>query len=62
MPICAYCKKDFDRTSGKAVIMNSGKILYFCSGKCDAYMLELERNPKRLKWTKPEKLKPKAKA
>ena len=61
MPICVYCKKDFDRTSGKALIMNSGKVLYFCSGKCEAYQ-EMGRSPLRLKWTKPEKLKVNAKA
>lgn len=60
MPTCTYCGKVFDRLSGKALIQNSGKILYFCSNKCEKYMFKLGRSPVRLKWTKPIKAKVKA--
>ncbi|MEM2954361.1 MAG: 50S ribosomal protein L24e [Candidatus Nanoarchaeia archaeon] len=52
MPICSFCKKEFDRTSGKMFIQNSGKILYFCSSKCEKNMLKLKRNPLKLKWVR----------
>jgi len=55
MPVCSYCNKQFDRTSGKALILNTGKILYFCSGKCEKYALKLGRKPEKLKWTRPKK-------
>lgn len=51
MPKCSYCNKEFERGTGKMFIQNTGKILWFCAGKCQAYMLELERSPLRQKWT-----------
>ncbi len=29
-----------------------GRILYFCSRKCEINMLELKRNARKLKWTR----------
>jgi large subunit ribosomal protein L24e len=55
MAVCSYCNRSFDRTSGKVLIQNTGKILYFDSNKCEKYMIKLQRSPKRLKWTKPIK-------
>ena len=57
MPKCSYCNADFERGSGKMYIQNTGKILWFHSSKCEKYMLKLKRSPKRLKWTKPAKMK-----
>ncbi len=57
MPKCSYCNAEFERGSGKMYIQTTGKILWFHSGKCEAYMLKLKRSPKRLKWTKPAKIK-----
>ncbi|HKZ49515.1 MAG TPA: 50S ribosomal protein L24e [Candidatus Nanoarchaeia archaeon] len=59
MVVCSYCNKNFDRTSGKMLVQNTGKVLFFCSNKCEKYMLVLQRSPKRLKWTKPLKAKSK---
>ncbi len=29
-----------------------GKVLYFCSSKCERNMLELKRNPRKIKWVR----------
>jgi len=31
---------------------NDGTVLWFCSAKCKKNMLELKRDPRKLKWTK----------
>ena len=35
----------------KMYVRNNGAVLWFCSNKCRKSMLELRRNPKKLKWT-----------
>ncbi len=57
MAKCSYCNREFERGSGIMLIRNTGKILNFCSKKCETYMLELRRKAKKLKWTRPEKTK-----
>ena len=52
MPKCSYCNKEFERGSGKLVIQNTGKMLWFGSQKCETYMLGIGRDPKKLKWTR----------
>ncbi|MCJ7450567.1 MAG: 50S ribosomal protein L24e [Candidatus Nanohaloarchaeota archaeon QJJ-9] len=32
---CTYCGDEFHRTSGKMLILNSGKKIHFCSSKCE---------------------------
>ncbi len=32
---CDYCSTEVSKTSGKMLVMNSGKRLYFCSSKCE---------------------------
>ncbi len=54
---CSYCQKNIERGTGKLLILKTGKMLYFCSGKCEAYSRELERNPVKLKWTRPERIR-----
>ena len=55
MPKCNYCNKEFERGTGKMLVLNTGKLLNFCSNKCEQYMTVLERNPVRLKWTRAKK-------
>jgi large subunit ribosomal protein L24e len=31
---CDYCGKEVRKAEGKLVVKNSGKKLFFCSGKC----------------------------
>ncbi len=32
---CDYCGEEVAKTEGKLLVLNSGKKLYFCSGKCE---------------------------
>jgi len=36
---------------GMIYVRNDGTILRFCSSKCRKNMLNLRRNPRKLKWT-----------
>ena len=49
---CSFCGKEIPKGTGKMFVKNDGKILYFCSRKCEKNMLELKRIPKKVKWTK----------
>lgn len=49
---CSFCGKQVEKGTGKIFVFNTGKILNFCSGKCEKNMLKLKRNPHKLKWTK----------
>ena len=50
--ICSFCGREIEVGTGKMFVKRDGKIFYFCSRKCEKNMLELKRNPRRLKWTK----------
>ena len=50
--ICSFCGKEIEIGTGKMFVKRDGKIFYFCSRKCEKNMLELKRNPRKLKWTK----------
>ncbi len=49
---CSFCGKEILPGTGKMLVKNDGKILYFCSRKCEKNMLILKRVPKEVKWTK----------
>ncbi|OYT33256.1 50S ribosomal protein L24e [Archaeoglobales archaeon ex4484_92] len=49
--ICSFCGGEIEPGTGKMFVRKDGKILYFCSGKCEKSMLKLKRNPRKLKWT-----------
>ncbi len=50
--ICSFCGNEIEVGTGKMYVRRDGKVLYFCSRKCEKNMLELKRNPRKLKWTK----------
>ncbi|HDJ51347.1 MAG TPA: 50S ribosomal protein L24e [Thermoprotei archaeon] len=50
--ICAFCGRPIKPGTGKMYVKNDGTIYYFCSSKCQKNMLELRRDPRKLKWTK----------
>ncbi len=50
--ICSFCGREIEIGTGKMFVKRDGKIFYFCSRKCEKNMLELKRNPRKLKWTK----------
>jgi len=51
---CVYCNKLIPKGTGKELIKIDGKILFFCSSKCQKNMLKLKRKPAKLGWTKPK--------
>jgi large subunit ribosomal protein L24e len=49
---CSFCGNEIEPGTGKIFVKRDGKVLYFCSRKCEKNMLKLGRSPRRLKWTK----------
>ena len=52
MSNCSFCGKSIEKGTGKMFVFNSGKILNFCSQKCEKNMLKLKRKSHKIKWTK----------
>ncbi|MBW2979458.1 50S ribosomal protein L24e [Candidatus Woesearchaeota archaeon] len=50
MPKCSFCGSELKTGTGKMFVKRDGKILYFCSKKCEKNMLKLKRNPSKVKW------------
>lgn len=50
--ICSFCGYEIEPGTGKIFVRRDGKVLYFCSGKCEKNMLKLNRKPRKFKWTK----------
>jgi len=49
---CSFCGEEIEPGTGKILVRRDGKILHFCSRKCEKNMIVLKRNPRKLKWTK----------
>jgi large subunit ribosomal protein L24e len=52
---CSFCKSEIELGTGKMLVLNSGKIIYLCSGKCEKNMIKLRRDPKDVKWVTKKK-------
>lgn len=50
--ICNFCGSTIPIGKGFLYVRRDGSILKFCSRKCKVSMLEMGRNPRKLKWTK----------
>ncbi|MBI2579777.1 MAG: 50S ribosomal protein L24 [Candidatus Aenigmarchaeota archaeon] len=46
---CSFCSKSIDPGTGKMVVQSNGKILHFCSGKCEKNR-GMGRDPRKFKW------------
>ncbi len=54
MPVvrkCSFCGSKIEPGTGKMYVLKSGKVLYFCSSKCQKNMIELGRIPRKVRWT-----------
>jgi large subunit ribosomal protein L24e len=51
MPRCDFCKKKIEPGTGKKYVKNDGKVLDFCSSKCEKSTFKLKRKPREWKWT-----------
>jgi len=56
---CSFCKKKIAKGTGKQLFKNTGKILGFCSRKCEKNLLVLKRNPTNYKWSSKAKVEKK---
>jgi large subunit ribosomal protein L24e len=52
MMICSFCGKEIEQGTGKIYVKVDGRVLYFCSSKCEKNMINLGRKPRNTKWTK----------
>ena len=48
---CSFCRQNINKGTGKIYVQKTGKILHFCSSKCEKNMLKLKRKPRTTKWT-----------
>lgn len=52
MANCSFCGERIEKGTGKIFVYKTGKILNFCSSKCEKNTLKLKRKPRNFKWTK----------
>jgi large subunit ribosomal protein L24e len=52
---CTFCNENLKPGTGKTFVKKDGKVLYFCSMKCEKNMLKLKRKPAYAKWTTKKK-------
>ena len=50
MPKCSFCSGAIEEGTGKAIILKTGKMLWFCCSKCERSK-DMGRDPRKLKWT-----------
>ena len=51
MPKCTFCGESIKKGTGKIFVYASGKIVHFCTNKCEKNLLKLKRKPLQTKWT-----------
>ncbi|MEA3378272.1 MAG: 50S ribosomal protein L24e [Nanoarchaeota archaeon] len=54
---CSFCKKEIEKGTGIIFVYANGKVLNFCSRKCEKNMLKLGRKARNVKWASKEKKK-----
>ena len=48
---CTFCNSIVRRGTGLIFVQKTGRILNFCSSKCEKNMLKLGRKARTVKWT-----------
>lgn len=51
MKKCSFCGADIEQGTGKMYVKIDGRVLNFCSSKCEKNMIDLGRKPRKTKWT-----------
>lgn len=54
---CSFCGGEIPPGTGSIYVRRDGRVLRFCSSKCRKSMVNLKRDPRKLKWTKAYRLK-----
>ena len=49
---CSFCGNVAKRGTGTLFVKKSGKIMFFCSKKCEKNELKLGRKPRNVRWTR----------
>ncbi len=49
MPVCTFCRKQYEFPRGTTVVQKDGSVKFFCSSKCRKNC-EMGRNNKKVKW------------
>ncbi len=49
MPVCTFCKNNYEFPKGTTVVQKDSSVRYFCSSKCRKNM-EMGRLNKKVKW------------
>jgi len=52
MPKCTFCGIVIEKGTGKMFVKKDGKMLYFCSSKCEKNTLKLKRKPIKTRWSR----------
>ncbi|UCD04325.1 MAG: 50S ribosomal protein L24e [Candidatus Woesearchaeota archaeon] len=52
MAECSFCNKEIEKGKGTMYVKETGKVLWFCSSKCEKHMLKLKRESRKTKWVK----------
>ena len=59
MAKCNFCGIDIPQGTGMTFVRRTGKILNFCSRKCEKNMLKLGRVPRKIAWTEEARIQKK---
>ena len=60
MAKCSFCNNIIEKGTGKIFVEKSGKMLNFCSTKCEKNLLKLKRKGHKTKWTRTYRKRKKA--
>ena len=52
MAKCIFCGNVIEKGTGKMYVLKEGKVLNFCSNKCEKNQLKLKRKAIKTRWTK----------
>ena len=52
MARCSFCNCEIEKGTGKIFVKKEGKIVRFCSTKCEKNSLKLKRQPRDFKWAR----------
>jgi large subunit ribosomal protein L24e len=49
--LCSFCGGNVEPGTGSLFVKRDGSTFYFCRSKCSRNLLDLRRNPRRVRWT-----------
>jgi large subunit ribosomal protein L24e len=55
MPVCSFCKDNYEFPKGTSVVQKDGTVRYYCSSKCRKNS-EMGRDNRKVKWVKKRKV------